>query len=276
MAANQERRLAKLAFRPLVVVVIAALAVLGTAAGITLTAIGPGSTATRCQNVFVPAFFYPESIWKQTVDSSPAPSVMILDISGLGAGSQPEAHFRSVVHLAQAAGVTVLGYSSTALGQRPIAQVEADVQNYKAWYGVTGMFLDEVQGVVSQLPYYQELASYIHHANPGSPIWINPGLYPDRAYMSVANVVMAFEGPYSAYRTDQVPGWVRQYPRWRFAHTVHTTSQEQLGSTVSLARSRNAGYLYVTDRAGSNPYDGLPSYWSALDSAVTKSCGHDG
>lgn len=105
------RRLARLARRPLAIMVIVVLAVLGTAAGITLSTTSSRGTS-RCQDLFVPAFFYPESIWKQAAQSSPPPSVMILDISGLGAGSAPEAHFRSVVAQAQAAGVTVLGYSS--------------------------------------------------------------------------------------------------------------------------------------------------------------------
>jgi hypothetical protein len=229
-------------------------------------------SAAPCQNLFVPAFFYPASTWEQATGSRPAPRVMILDISGLGAGSEPLAHFRAVVRQAQAAGVTVLGYSSTALGERPIAQVEADVRNYRAWYGVTGVFLDEVQGVASQLSYYQDLAGYIHRTDPGSEIWINPGSYPDQVYMSVANVVMSFEGTYAQYRTDQVPAWARKYPASRFAHTIHSTPQARLASAVALARSRNAGYVYITDGSGANPYDGLPSYWPAEDAAVSGGC----
>ena len=32
---------------------------------------------------------------------------------------------------------------------------------------------------------------------------------------------------------------------------------------VQLAVKRNAGYVYVTDDRGSNPWDTLPSYWTA-------------
>lgn len=268
----------RMAVRPLALVLVAAVVALGVAAGLTVHTLSSAGSAAPCQDLFVPAFFYPESTWQQATASRPAPRVMILDISGLGAGSEPLAHFRTVVRQAQAAGVTVLGYSSTALGQRPIGQVEADVRNYRAWYGVTGVFLDEVQGVASQLAYYQDLASYIHRVNPGSVIWINPGTYPDQAYMSVANVVMTFEGTYAQYRTDQVPAWARKYPASRFAHTIHSTPQAQLASAVALARSRNAGYVYVTDGTGVNPYNGLPSYWSAEDAAVAGGCapGHTG
>jgi hypothetical protein len=257
--------------RPVAIVVVAAIAVLGTAAGVTLHVMSQDRT-TRCQDVFVPAFFYSGSIWEQAADSKPAPSVMILDISGLGAGDAPVAHFQEVVRQEKAAGGTILGYSSTAFGQRPAAQVQADARNYKAWYGVSGMFLDEVRGVPGQLPYYRELAAYIHRVIRGSVVWINPGTYPDQGYMSVADVVMAFEGEYAAYRGLEVPGWAYDYQASRFAHTIYDTPPSQVRSAISLSRSRNAGYVYVTDESGANPYNGLPSYWPDEDAAIAAGC----
>jgi Spherulation-specific family 4 len=266
------RRLARLALRPLVVVVIVMVAILGTAAGVTVHELSGSAAATPCQRLFVPAFFYPGTVWRQAASTTPPPTFMILDISGVGAGTAPEPHFKSVVSEVQAAGVTVLGYASTEYGERPAAEVEQDIRNYKAWYGVTGVFLDVVSGTAGQLPYYQGLARYIHSVNPGSAIWINPGVYPEQAYMSVADVVMSFEGTYAQYLTDDVPGWAYKYPPSRFVHTIHDTPQAQLGSAISLARSRNAGYVYITDGSGANPYGGLPSYWSAEDRAVTGGC----
>jgi hypothetical protein len=269
------RRLLAPVARPVAVVVVVAIAVLGVAAGVTVGALSQDTPTTRCQDVFVPAFFYADSIWEQAADSKPAPSVMILDISGLGAGEAPVAHFQTVVRQEKAAGVTILGYSSTAFGQRPAAQVEADARNYRTWYDVSGMFLDEVRGVASQLPYYKELAAYIHRAIPGSTIWINPGTYPDQQYMSVANVVMAFEGPYDAYSAVEPPGWAYEYRPSRFAHTIYATAPSQVRSAISLSRSRNAGYVYITDESGANPYNGLPSYWPDEDSAIAAGCRGD-
>jgi hypothetical protein len=197
---------------------------------------------------------------------------MILDISGLGAGSGPVGHFQSIVKKEQAVGVTILGYSSTAYGTRPLSQIEADVRHYKAWYGVTDIFLDEVKGITSQLPYYRKLAHYIRSANPGTSIWINPGDYPDPSYMSVSNVVMAFEGPYSLYHNIDVPSWVFDYSPDRFANTVYATSGSQVTSALNLSKTRNAGYVYVTNGSGGNPYSALPSYWSTEDSVITQGC----
>ncbi len=256
-------------------VVIIAVLVLSAAAGITArleTQTVAHPTICRPQRTFVPAFFYASGIWQQAADTRPVPSYMILDISGTGAGSGPVGHFRSVVRQEQAAGVTILGYSSTAWGQRPLSQVEADVRNYKAWYGVTDVFLDEVRGVGSQLPYYRKLAHYIWNVNKGSAIWINPGDYPDQGYMAVSNVVMAFEGPYASYPEVVVPSWAFDYRPDRFANTVYAASRSEVTGALNLSRSRNAGYVYVTDGTGANPYDALPSYWPAEDAAVTQSC----
>jgi hypothetical protein len=272
------RKILRLITRPVTVVAVVAVVVLGVAVGVTakLSTKTPvtihKTTGCHPQHTFVPAFFYASGIWQQAADTKPVPSYMILDISGTGAGSGPVAHFQSVVRQERDAGVTILGYSSTGYGLRSVSEVEADVRHYKAWYGVTDIFLDEVRGIRSQLRYYRNLADYIRGANPGSSIWINPGNYPDPSYMKVSNVVMAFEGPYKAYHNVIVPSWVFGYSPDRFANTVYATRGSQVASALSLSRSRNAGYVYVTDGTGENPYSALPSYWTTEDGDVTQGC----
>jgi hypothetical protein len=90
--------------------------------------------------------------------------------------------------------------------------------------------------------------------------------------MSVGNVVMVFEGPFSSYLTLHVPSWVRHYPPSRFAHTVYATPGADVSQAVQLSRSRNAGFLYLTDNVGSNPYAALPSYWGQEQSDVAGGC----
>ena len=261
--------------RPATAVVIAAVVVLAAAAGITEGLSSGGTSPSRCQKAFVPAYF-DQSTWSRAAASRPAPSSMILNpATGTGAGTAPDPAYQSVVKHAQAEGTTILGYSSTASGLRPIPQIEADVRNYKNWYGVTGIFLDSVNGVASELPYYEQLASYIRRVMPGSTVWLNPGIYPDQRYMSVGNVVMVFEGTYAQYLKDQVPSWARAFPTTRFANTIYgAASISEADSAITLSRSRNAGYVYVTNRAGSDPYNALPSYWSSENTAITTGCGH--
>lgn len=225
-----------------------------------------------CQRAFVPAFFSPGSGWTQAARSKPPPSIMILDVTNTGAGSSPDPGLQAAVKRAQAAGVKILGYSATGYGQRPAAEVEADVRNYQAWYGVTSIFLDQAASSAAQIGYYRGLASYIREVDRGAAVWLNPGIYPDKAYMSIANVVVVFEGPYASYRNLRVPGWAGRYPPAKFAHTIYATPGPQLASTVRLSSRRHAGYVFITDRSGANPYAGLPAYWSREDAAVTAGC----
>jgi len=230
------------------------------------------STGPLCQQLVIPAFFYSASVWAQAADSQPPPSNVILDISGSGAGSQPDPHFEALVRAVKAKGITLLGYISTEDGQRPAAQVQTEVRNYKAWYGVTDIFLDRVSGTASDAAYYRQLASFIRTYNAGSSVWLNPGQYPDQSYMSIGDVVMVFEGTYAQYLGLQVPGWAGSYPASKFAHTVYATPAAGLSRVLELAASRRAGHVYVTSGTGSNPYDGLPSYFSEEISIASGGC----
>jgi hypothetical protein len=269
---DTRQRLRTLAARPVTIVVIVVL-VLGAAVGITV-GLRSQASSSHCQRAFIPAYF-PASVWSQAAAGKPAPSAMILNpATGIGAGTAPAPEFQAAARQAKGAGSAVLGYSSTADGLRPIGQVEADVRNYRAWYGVTGIFLDSVNGVSAELPYYEQLTSYIRKIIPGASIWLNPGIYPDQQYMSLGNVVMVFEGTYAQYRAAQVPGWAHNFPATKFADTIYgAATSAQAISAISLSRSRNTGYLYVTNLTGANPYDALPSYWSTEMAALDTGCG---
>lgn len=245
--------------------------VLVLAAGVSLAVKLTTGTTSHCQSSFVPAFFEPQG-WNQAAENGTDPAVIILNpASGPGTGPQPA--FQEAVNQARGSGARVIGYIGTEYSQRPLAQAEAYVRHYREWYGVTGIFLDQTPTDGSQqIGYYRQLARYIHRISPGAPIWLNPGVYPDQSYMSVGNVVMVFEGPYASYRNLKVPAWARGYPAARFAHTVYATPGRDLASAVRLSRTGHAGYVYVTDRSGSNPYNALPGYWARERAAVADNC----
>jgi Spherulation-specific family 4 len=248
----------------------------GLAAGAARNAGRPAPAASpvtaSCHRTFVPSFPWSAAFWMRAMDSRPAPGVMLLDVTGTGAGNVPVPHFQVLVRRAHARGVAVLGYSSTEYGQRPAAAVEADARNYRAWYRADGMFLDLAAPDRGHLPYYRNLAGYIHRVNPRAVIWLNPGAYPDQAYLQVASVLVVFEGSYADYRGLQVPHWVARYQAARFAQVVHGTPAADLARAVRLGRLRRAGYMYVTDQTGSDPYRALPSYWTREVAAVAARC----
>lgn len=228
-------------------------------------------TSQQCQNLAVPAYFYPGPGWSRATRTSPVPKIMIMDAAGPGAGSGPVKPYQQAVRQAQAAGITIMGYADTDYARRPVATVETDVRNYKTWYGITSIFLDQVSATAAQLPYYTKVASYIHGKNPGSAVMLNPGTYPDPGYMAVGDIVVVFENTAAAYAGLHVPGWVRRYPAARFAHIIYASPAAQLAGTLTLAAQRHAGYVYITDRAGPGRYAALPGYWNT-ETAIISRC----
>ena len=255
--------------RPRLLLALAGL--LPVAAGLLVLSLRPGSGA-RCEEISVPAYFYPGAAWTRAIDSHPAPAMMILDITSSGAGSAPDRAYAAAVARAQAAGIKVLGYASTGYARRPAAAVEADVRHYRAWYHVTGIFLDEAATGTGEFSYYQKLTGYIRHTDPGALVMLNPGTYPSRRYMALGDVVLVYEGSYARYTNLQVPAWVDKYPAARFSHIVYATPGSRLAEALRLAQRRHAGYVYVTDMAGRNPYRSLPRYWAAENAYASDMC----
>ncbi len=221
-----------------------------------------------CQQALIPAYFYPNSDWNEAIDSKPPPKVMILDITSAGAGSSPDRHYQTAVKRAQANGITVAGYSNTNYTRRSATAVELDVRHYRSWYGVRDIFLDEVTSDSAGLAYYRRLSDYIHSLNPGSEVILNPGTYPDEAYMSVGDVVVVFENTYASYGRLEVPKWVDNYPADRFSYVIYGVSASQLAAAIRTSHRRNAGYIYATANGGVNPYNSLPSYWAKEDAVI--------
>ncbi len=197
---------------------------------------------------------------------------MILDITSSGAGSAPNRVYQAEIKRAKTAGITILGYADTDYGHRSVGAVEADVRHYRSWYGVTNIFLDEVASDRGQVGYYERLSDYVHGVDSGSLVMLNPGTYPARAYMSIGDVVLAYEGTYADYLRMRIPGWARHYPAASFAYVIYSTPRSQLTTVIRSALSRGAGYLYVTDGSGAGRYGSLPGYWSAENATVAANC----
>lgn len=240
----------------------AAVVVLGASAAAATLLSQSQSSGRACVDLVVPAYFS-SGYWAQASATRPPPADMILDLpNGQGAGAAPDPGFQALVRKAQSAGITILGYSTTIDGGRPVAEIEADAQHYRQWYGVDRIFLDQVSGQQAQFGYYQQVAGYIHKVDGADSVWLNAGVYPDQDYMSIGDVVQVFEGSYAQFLTARVPGWATGYPASRFADTVYATPATSLSAAISTAESRHVMNVYVTDDVPPGQYTALPSNWS--------------
>jgi hypothetical protein len=227
--------------------------------------------AGLCQGLAVPAYFYPGSTWATAVGSAPQTALMIMNPNS-GPGTVKDANYAKAVASAQAAGVKVLGYVATSYGRRTSVELANDIKAYKEWYGVDGIFLDEVRSDAAALNYYKTLVNYIR-ATKGGFVMLNPGVVPAEGYVKLADTTIVFEDSYADYLRWVPPSWMYKYPAGKLTHLVYSAADTtQLTNAINLSRNRNAGMIYITNDVLANPWDTLPTYWAKEVSIMTAKC----
>jgi hypothetical protein len=220
------------------------------------------------QRMAIPMYVDPStsaSLWTQVYAAAPTVALLVANPAS-GPGAAVDAQYTQAIASAHAAGQSVVGYVHTSYAMRPIAQVEADVD---AWYA----FYPDATTVAS---YYQPLYAHVK-AEPGTrahTVVINPGTMIDESFMQAADVVVTFEDTYANYTNGSYPpnpAWTASYSRWRFWHLVlSAATTADMQNAVTIARQRNVGYVYVTDQGPSTAYQQIVTgaYWQAELAAV--------
>jgi hypothetical protein len=214
------------------------------------------------------------SFWSDAIDAAPATGIIIANVdSGPGAGQ--EANFAAVFSLAEAAGITLTGYVPTQYGAASQGSLQALIQQWKDYYGITSIFFDEVNPAADYVSYYQELVEYVH-AQPGggaATVVLNPGSPPAQALFGVLganDIIMVCEDSYANIAADgaAAPAWLADYPSSQIAVTVNTcpTSGDMTTALGIAASDFHAGWVWVT---ADNIYAAEPGYFAAEVSAVT-------
>jgi|GEM_PF-2908488 hypothetical protein len=250
----------------------------------------PIQCVSACQasyppSLAVPAYFPPGAPWTQLDQAAPTAGLAVINPNN-GPGAASDAAYASQVAASQSAGIAVLGYVYTRYANsqtdtitnggydRTIANVEADIDNYLAWYHVDGIFLDEATNTCDAPPlnYYTTLVTYIKEKGGKGLVALNPGTATGECYMTAApaaDFFVTFEGHYSDYISGAYsqPAWVSNYSPSRFWHLIYDAPDvASMQNAVNLGKQRGAGWLYVTPdgASGSNPWSALPSdpYWT--------------
>jgi hypothetical protein len=241
-----------------------------TASSSTVRTEAVAATVASCLSLVPPA--YGPTVWTGISAPHKGPADVIADWGGTtndpSSGGGPGGAFSRAndnsIMAAEGNGVTVLGYvwsdyanSSSAYPSAPVSEVEAQVRTWKAWYGVTDIFVDgaTVGTGQGQIKYYSQIYKYIHSLSPGASVWVNPGFYPSSSYLGVADVIVDWEN--SSLPTSP-PSWVLKYPASRFANIIHGYAGS-VSMALAVIRGDHAQYAYVTS---SGNYSALPNYWS--------------
>lgn len=254
----------------------------------------PANAQTPLQ-ALVPAYANPccaggLTMWPDLIAGAAAGTVEIHAIlnPASGPGASPiDANYVNVGGVGPAvdlvaAGGSLYGYVATTFGTRPMAAVQAEIDLYYDagyWRGagvlVRGIFLDEMTNDIASTGYYQALTAYVKSKDAGARVFGNPGTtftqdtsgggsgFGVSDYATSVDTIVTFENTGAAYRTGYTaPSWLASLGADHFAHIVHTEAlTADMLNDVQLARSRKAGFVYLTDDVLPNPFDFLPSYW---------------
>jgi len=228
-------------------VAMVAIGVAGLSVVQSTPAAGATPAASKTTALIVPAYQYPlsapgtlQGIWADLAASPPPAGkgyVIANPSSGPGSGSffssSDYTNYLYAIGQVQAAGWTVLGYTSTGYGTRTLSAIESGVALWKSKYGtnqvrsgklkapVTSIFFDtacaglkwtgsSADGCANRPPgfggspaaFFTNLTSYVH-TNLGGIVVVNPGVQPlDPSFLTnsaVDDAVIAFENQYSAF-----------------------------------------------------------------------------
>ena len=249
-------------------------------------ALATASPFASAIEIVVPAYFYPSWMpslneWHQlSWAAQQGAQVTAIMNPWNGPGTSFNSDYAASINDLRAAGGKVIGYVYTCYGinlctsevppTRSTADVVADAQKYADWYGVDGVFLDEMATQPGALPFYQAVSNTLKAAHPSWEIVGNPGVTPTEGYNALANKLMSFEGSYTDFVNGPfLAGLTNAAGTGAIVHTVMT--EAQMHEVMSLAKQHGLGAIYITDgtMASGNPYLHLPSYWQAEVLAAT-------
>lgn len=217
-----------------------------------------------------PNWYEPENyIWQNVVlAADQVPIVAIINPHNGPDGKPPNKDYERGLKDLRQSGISILGYVYTKYGDRPIEEVQQDIDIYGKYYDINGIFLDESASNDQQLNYYQEIYNYIKTKTNLDQVVINPGTHTNEAYLTrpTADTSVIFEDYSEAWAQYQPQTYLKRYQSKRFASLIHSVPDSvTMRSYIDIAVVRNIGYIYVTDDSPSSndgdPWNSLPSYW---------------
>jgi hypothetical protein len=222
--------------------------------------------------VMVPLYTYPGSTWDTVAASGRVvPTVAIINPNS-GPGNGPDSSYNTYMTKLHNAGVEMVGYVHTSWGARDINTVKREIDIYASQFPyVVGIFLDEAAVDSAQLPYYQQLYTYIM----SMPGWkydiLNPGAAPAQGYLNAATQIVSFEDSVSKFASSSNPSFASCNNKDKFAVIAYgASSVSSMQSAVNTAKSKGYyGWVYITSPTDvCCIYNTLPSYYASMASYI--------
>ncbi len=220
--------------------------------------------------MLVPAYFYPSeeglAAWKRliaTADKAPVPIVAIVNPHN-GPGTAVDPNYQEIFRLMARSKLTPIGYVKLGYGKRPADEVNADVDRWLTFYpGVRGIFFDEQPSDAALAPLVRNCFSYARVKIRKGVFYSNPGTVCAGVFRRRRRPDALFVRESRGFRRLSVAADRGAVGPGRVAVLLYDVKPADAARRFRQALQKQAGTVYVTDAAGANPWDRLPSYWDA-------------
>jgi hypothetical protein len=219
--------------------------------------------AASPSGVVVPLYTYPGSTWDAVIaakNAHPAVPIIVIVNCCNGPGDSKDSTWATWIQKMQSAGVIVIGYVDTLYGARSSTTVKSEIDAWKTWYNVNGIFFDEMSNYAGGESYYSDLNNYVK--SKGMTLTVgNPGIDTLPSYIGTVDNMMIYE-------TDGLPsigslgGWHTSYDKSNFSIIPYAVSA--LDTSFVSNAANYVGYMYITNDNIPNPWDSLPPYFGNL------------
>jgi Spherulation-specific family 4/Bacterial Ig-like domain len=224
--------------------------------------------ATSRTGLYVPLFTYPtSSTWSTLISTKKShPNLPILATinPSSGVGSSKDTNFVNGINQLKSVGITVIGYVYTDYGQRSSTVIKDEINKYKSWYGVNGIFFDEMSTTSGKETYYSSLNSYVKSSGMTFTM-ANPGTDTRSSYIGTVDNMIIYENQ-GLPSIDFLKGWHLNYNKKNFSIIPYGVST--LNTQFVNDAKNYVGYIYITNDVLPNPWNSLPSYFSNLAGAL--------
>jgi len=245
-----------------------------------LMAAVPGTAFAASSLIFgnsglaIPLYTYPcftttQCTWTTVIQAKLAyPSVPLLAVinPNSGPGSSKDPNYVQGVKNLQSAGVVVLGYVWTNYGRESLSKVESQVNSYKNWYAVNGIFFDGMANVAGSEKYYSTLNTYVKSLGMTYTMG-NPGTSTLKSYFGSLDSIIIYEDagtPSLSYLASAT--FYPSYSKSNFGFVSY--SVPSLDTAFERSATTYVQWLYITNAGLPNPYDTLPTYFMSEVAAL--------
>jgi len=212
------------------------------------------------KGLMIPAYFYDQTLWDKTAGLT-VDAVVIVNPDN-GPGQEYDPNYADFIDQLVKNGKVPVGYVYTKWGNRPLEEVERDVDRWISLYPeIEGFFFDEASIEEKDASYYKTLADYVRSRGK-KVVVLNPGTVPAPVYFDFADYVVTYEDS-----VDNLDGMDYSGFPQKSVCMVYGVEKSNLQDVENRIRGY-CQYIYLTDDTSPNPYDSLPSYIDEEEKAI--------